>query len=269
METMNVGGVRARRVNLDSAKTYHLPAWGETSDPKRIAILRRIALASGRDPRVATVAIGIFRDNNIKPRDYTNQARVLLKFVQHRIYYANEPGERLQDPAYTLRVGYGDCDDMALLLAALCESVRLPWKFVISGRRDNRVVRWVEGDRYTPARWAHIYLTIGNKPFSPTKWRYAEPTLRTVELGWDVVAASKGGTVALPELAGTDDLGVVEKPPADAPPPEDREALTVRGVVSDVRKSLTPRRIIVGMIVGVITGLLARPFLHLATKRRR
>jgi transglutaminase-like putative cysteine protease len=272
METMNVGGMRAKRVNLDAAKTYHLPAWGETSDPKRIAILRKIALASGRDPRVATVAIGIFRDNHIKPRDYENQARVLLKFVQHRIYYANEPGERLQDPAYTLRVGYGDCDDMALLLAALCESVRLPWKFVISGRRDNRVVRWVEGDRYTPARWAHIYLAIGNKPFAPTRWLFAEPTLRTVDLGWDVVAASKGGTAPLPELSCTDALagvGAVEKQPAAPAPPDDKEALTVRGVVSDVRKSLTPRRIVVGMLVGFITGILTRPLVNLVFRRRR
>jgi len=264
MEMLNVGGVKARRVDLDSAKTYHLPAWGETSDPKRIAILRRIALSGGRDPRVATVAIGILRDNGVQPRDYHNQARALLKFVQHRIYYANEPGERLQDPAYTLRVGYGDCDDMALLLAALCESIRLPWRFVISGRRGDRVVRWVEGDAYTPARWAHIYLAIGNKPFGPTKWHFAEPTLRTVDLGWDVVSASKGGSVPLPELAGPDGFAGVE-PEAIA----EREAFTVRGIASDVRKSLTPRRIAVGMIVGFITGILSRPLVNLVLARRR
>jgi hypothetical protein len=266
METMNVGGVRARRVNLDSAKTYHLPAWGETSDPKRIAILRRIAMAAGRDPRVATVAINVLKTNGIKPRDYVEQARVLLKFVQHRIYYANEPGERLQDPAYTLRVGYGDCDDMALLLAALCESIRLPWKFVISGRRGSNLVRWVEGDPYSPARWAHIYLTIGNRPFSPTKWRFAEPTLRTVDLGWDVVDASKGGTAPLPELAGPDDaFGDAEK--KDERKKEDEEKLTVRGVLTDVKKSFTPRRILVGAIVGFLTGILTRPLVNFAVAR--
>ena len=271
METMNVGGMKARRVNLDEAKTYHLPAWGETSDPKRIAILRRIALAGGRDPRVATVAIGVLKTNGVQPRDYVGQGRALLKFVQSRIYYANEPGERLQDPAYTLRVGYGDCDDMALLLAALCESIRLPWKFVISGRRGGRVVRWVEGDRYTPARWAHIYLAIGDRPFVPKRWFFAEPTLRTVDLGWDVVNASKGGTVPLPELSGTDALAglgaVGEK--VEAPAVDDRDALTVRGVVSDVRKSLTPRRIVVGMVVGFLTGLLTRPLVNLVLRRRR
>ena len=272
METMNVGGMKARRVNLDAAKTYHLPAWGETSDPKRIAILRRIALAAGRDPRIATVAINVLRTNHIKPRDYENQARVLLKWVQHRIYYANEPGERLQDPAYTIRVGYGDCDDMALLLAALCESIRLPWRFVISGRRGSKLVRWVEGTPYTPARWAHIYLQIGNKPFAPTRWMFAEPTLRTVDLGWDVVDASKGGTAPLPELAGTDALAGLGATTGDKPaaaPTEDKEALTVRGVISDVRKSLTPRRIVVGMLVGFITGLLSRPIVNLVLKRRR
>jgi hypothetical protein len=271
METMNVGGMQARRVNLDSAKTYHLPAWGETSDPKRIAILRRIALASGRDPRVATVAIGILRDNGVQPRDYVNQARVLLKFVQHRIYYANEPGERLQDPAYTLRVRYGDCDDMALLLAALCESIRLPWRFVISGRRGSRIVRWVEGTPYRDAKWAHIYLQIGDRPFAPKTWRFAEPTLRTVDLGWDVVEASKGGSAPLPELSGTDalaGLGAVEKKTDDAEP-VDGDKLTVRGVISDVRREITPRRIVVGLLVGFVTGLLTRPIVNLVLKRRR
>jgi hypothetical protein len=274
METMNVGGMKARRVNLDSAKTYHLPAWGETSDPKRIAILRRIALAGGRDPRVATVAIGILRDNGVKPRDYVNQARALLKFVQHRIYYANEPGERLQDPAYTLRVGYGDCDDMALLLASLCESIRLPWRFVISGRRGSRVVRWVEGTPYSPARWAHIYLQIGDRPFVPKKWLFAEPTLRTVDLGWDVVAASKGGTAPLPELSGPDGLaglGAAEKNDDEKKKdePVDGGRLTVRGVLSDVRREITPRRIVVGLLVGFVTGLLTRPIVNLVLKRRR
>jgi len=263
MESAVIGGLRATPVNLDSATTFHLPQWGGMNDPKRIAALRKIALEGGRDPRVATVAINVFREAGVQPRDYAGQAAALLRFVQQRIYYANEPGERLQDPAYTLRVGYGDCDDMALLLAALCESVRLPWRFVISGRRGNRVVRWMEGTPYTPAKWAHIYLAIGDRPFQPRKWTFAEPTLKTVAFGWDVVAASKGGTVALPELAGPNAL-------AGAPDDDDDgHSLTVRGVIADVRKSLTPRRIVVGMVVGLITGLLSRPLVNAVLKRRR
>lgn len=251
-----IGGIPARPVNLDaSVKVYHLPTWGRMEDPDRLKMLRRIALEAGRDPRIATVAIQILRANRIEPRDYTGQAQALLRFVQRRIYYANEPGERLQDPAYTLRVGYGDCDDMALLLAALCESIRLPWRFVISGKRGNQIVRWMEGTPYRPAMWAHIYLAIGNRPFKPTRWVFAEPTLRSVNLGWDVVAASKGGSQPLPELSGVDVAVGFSK---DKPKRDDAEALTVEGVLTDVKKALTPRRIIVGIIVGGITGMVGR-----------
>jgi hypothetical protein len=265
MESMVIGGLRANPVNLDSATTYHFPQWGGMSDPKRLAALRRISLGAGRDPRVATVAIGVLRDARVAPRDYVGQAAALLKFVQTRVYYANEPGERLQDPAYTLRVGYGDCDDMAMLLASLCESIRLPWRFVISGRRGGRVVRWVEGTPYQDAKWAHIYLTIGDRPFSPNRWNFAEPTLKTVALGWDVVEASKGGTVALPELAGPDGLAGL----GDAAPDDDGKTLTVRGVVADVRKALTPRRVVVGLITGLIIGALTRPLVKAVMKARR
>ena len=242
MET--VGGVPARRVDLDAAaKVYHLPSWKGMSDPARLRALRQIALEAGRDPRLATLAVQILRQSGVRPRDYTGQARALLKFVQHRIFYVNEPGERLQDPIYTLRVGYGDCDDMALLLAALYESLRLPWRFVISGKRGSRLVRWMEGTPYAPASWAHIYLAVGDKPFRPTRWIYAEPTLQSVDLGWDVVAASKGGTAPLPELAGVE---------SDAPKP-----LTAAGVIADIRKELHPRKLVVGVVVGVVTGILA------------
>lgn len=255
-DAVNPAGRMARRVNLDeSAKVYHLPQWKGMSDPNRLETLRSIAMPAGRDPRIATLAVQLLRTNGVKPREYRKQAAALLKFVQTRIFYVNEPGERLQDPLYTLRVGYGDCDDMAILLAALCESVRLPWRFVISGRTSGgKLIRWVEGMPYHHANWAHIYLAIGDRPFTPKRWIFAEPTLATVPLGWDVVKASRGGTAPIPELAGPDDFGAV----GEKPEVTEKESLTVRGVVDDVKKSFTPRRIIVGAIVGFITGLISR-----------
>ena len=259
-EKLTLGPATATRVNLDdTTKVYHLPQWRGMSDPARLKTLREIALPAGRDPRIATLAVQLLKANNVKPREHRKAAEALLKFVQTRIFYVNEPGERLQDPVYTLRVGYGDCDDMAMVLAALCESLRLPWRFVISGRRGNRIVRWVEGTPYREAQWSHIYLAIGDRPFAPKKWWFAEPTLKK-PLGWDVVVASKGGTVPLPELAGVG---------ADDDGDDDKEKLTVRGVIGDVKKSLTPRRIVVGLIVGFITGLVTRPLVNAYFRHRR
>jgi transglutaminase-like putative cysteine protease len=191
-------------VPLDAPKVYDLPKFDGYQDPKKLDVLMRLAEQAGRDPRLATLAVDIFRQAGVQPRDYIGQASALLKWVQTNIYYVNEPDERLQEPTYTLRVRYGDCDDCAILLYALCRSVRLPCKFVISGvDGSGRKRRYHQGDRHFPrdVNWSHIYTAIGDKPYGPAKFRYAEPTMR-VPLGWDVVGAS-GPTI--PEMAAYGD----------------------------------------------------------------
>ena len=104
----HVGGARANPLQLQGPDAYHVPSWKGMSDPRRIAMLRGIVHEYGRDPRVATLAVNIIRDAGAQPREYRKQGAALLQWVQQNIYYVNEPGERLQSPEYTLRVGYGD-----------------------------------------------------------------------------------------------------------------------------------------------------------------
>ena len=182
----------AGHLQLGDPQVYHLPAWNNISDPKRLKILRQIIEQYGRDPRIASQAIAICRQAGVEPRNYKGQAACLLKWVQTQIYYANEPGERLQSPLYTLKVGYGDCDDMMILLCSFFECIKLPWKIVISGKKGDKYVRYHEGDRhYTHAMYTHVYCMVGNKPFTPTEWYYCEPTLKA-PFGWDVVQSAEG-----------------------------------------------------------------------------
>ncbi|MCK5650293.1 MAG: hypothetical protein KAJ42_02905, partial [Gemmatimonadetes bacterium] len=166
-------------------------------------IITRIAQMRGRDPRIATLAVDIFKKAGVQPRDYVGQAKAILDFVQNQLYYVNEPGERLSDPLRTLKVGYGDCDDLVIVLGAILESVRIPWRVVISGTdKQGRKVRYHHGDKFPGGEkkgyiWSHIYMTIGDRPFSPQKWHYAETTVRGVPLGWDVV---DGDASIFPEL---------------------------------------------------------------------
>ncbi len=61
---------------------------------------------------------------------------------------------------------------------------------------NGKLVRYIEGENHLPrANWVHIYCMVGDKPFTPNKWYFVEPTM-PVPLGWDVVAA--GGK--LPEM---------------------------------------------------------------------
>lgn len=213
-----IGGLPAVRVNYENnekqmpnrPKLWHLPTWGAAQEPQRMGVLRDIVRQYGRDPRVHDLASEIIRRSGVPPRDYKGQAAVLLKWIQNpqNVYYINEPGERLQSPTYTLRVKRGDCDDMAILLAAMLESVAIEWRFVLSGRDGRgKLVRWIEGQPRIPGgRWTHIYLAAliptgqGRKQLV-----FMEPTLPK-PLGWDVIQASRaGGANILPELAGADD----------------------------------------------------------------
>jgi hypothetical protein len=263
-EIRQLGAFPARRINLnDGVKVHHLPTWKHKDDPTRIEALREVSMKAGRDPRLASLAVAIVRGDatawgrklpEAKPRDTKAQAARLLKWVQG-LYYVNEPGERLQDPLYTVQVGYGDCDDLAMLLGAILESLRIPWRFVLSGRAsDGKTIRWIEGQPRKRAQWAHIYVAIGNRPFKPTKWMFAEPTVRGVPLGWDVVSSTqKHGKVVLPELAGFD-LGadaklVIKSIGADKP--------FVRHVYDEIADALKPRNLVPTILKGLIIGLIA------------
>jgi transglutaminase-like putative cysteine protease len=197
---------KTTELNFDTEdRAHHLPDWANLSHPERLKVIREIALARGRDPRIARLAVNIFRKAGVPPREYAKQAAALLKWVQEEIYFTNEAGERLQDPVYTLKVKMGDCDDCSLILAALFESVGMPWRLVLSGRRtlpDGRTekLRYVEGTGLPPddVMWVHIYLVVGVPPFKPTTWYFCEPSIKGVPLGWDVVS---GDASYLPEMA--------------------------------------------------------------------
>jgi hypothetical protein len=192
----------AKQLDLGDAQVFHLPNWHNLSHPERLGVMRQIAMMRGRDPRIAKLAVSIFRKYGAGPRDYQRQAAALLKWVQDpkNVFYVNEPGERLQDPLHTIKIGHGDCDDQSLLLCCLFESVGLPWKFVLSGRDDKgEKVRHIEGTKVHPnTKWSHIYCMVGTPPFKPNQWYFCETTIVGVPLGWDVI---DGDHSYLPEMA--------------------------------------------------------------------
>lgn len=187
---------RAQALDLAGARVHHLPDWGGYDDPRKLQVIRNIAEQRGRDPRFAKLAFSIIKKAKVKPREYKQQAAALLKWVQDpkNVYYLNEPGERLQDPVYTVRNGFGDCDDQVLVLCTLFEAVRLPWRLVISGRniKTNSKARHIEGGVYPKdCVWSHIYCAVGTPAFVPKEWYFCEATIEGVPLGWDVVDGDK------------------------------------------------------------------------------
>lgn len=191
-------------IKLDRPRVFHLPAWDRTGHAGRVAFFRRIVLQYGTDPRVRQTANQILQ--GVQQRDYQGQAARLLQWVHQNVAYYNEPGEILQDPLYTLEHRYGDCDDLAILLATLFQSIRLPWKFALSGVKDGQKQTWREGERMPNVAWSHIYLYVGWPTFHPTTWMPVEPTIQGVPLGWEVGQPRpfgvSGQQTQLPELSG-------------------------------------------------------------------
>lgn len=201
-----------RRVEYEGAsplagRVHQITDWEKWSMERRIAFLRAFVEDTSRDPAIVEKANEIIRSAGVQLRDHRAEWAALLKWVQQNIRFMAESKERIQSPQYTLTQKMGDCDDLALTLAALGYSMRLPFKFVLSGRdKRGERVRWVEGSGKPPvAAWTHIYVQAQWPPFRPTASAWAEPTL-DVPLGWDSVS---GG-----QVRGRADLGEGEAPPA-------------------------------------------------------
>lgn len=193
-----------------AGRVFTVPAWDNWNMVQRLSFLREFACDKARDPAIAEKSNEIVRAAGVPVGDYKGEWAALLKWVQRNIRFTAEPNERIQSPQYTLTQKFGDCDDCAIVLAALAHARRLPFRFVLSGRDDgNRRIRWIEGNGKPPtASWTHIYALAQWPPFRPTKSAFAEPTL-DVPLGWD--------SLRDPPPRSRADMGADEPEKAEAP----------------------------------------------------
>jgi len=72
---------------------------------------------------------------NVPGKDWFGELCALLNFVRRRIRYSLDTNdiEVIQGAATTLALGYGDCDDLSILLATLCECAGHPCAFAALG----------------------------------------------------------------------------------------------------------------------------------------
>jgi transglutaminase-like putative cysteine protease len=84
-----------------------------------------------RRPVVRLVALSVLKRANVDGRNNVEVASAIFNFVKNKVRFVPDPVnvETLQCPETTLRLGYGDCDDQALLIAALMASVGLSVRF--------------------------------------------------------------------------------------------------------------------------------------------
>jgi hypothetical protein len=123
-----------------------------------------------KDFYVRQTAIDILLERGIKPKDYLGEIKALFEWVQQNVRYTKDTFrvEVLHSAKRMLELRAGDCDDMAILLGAMLESIGHPVRLVLTGPDSLRQ------DLFT-----HIYLEV----FHKGRWIPLDATM-PYPMGW-------------------------------------------------------------------------------------
>lgn len=100
---------------------------------------------------------------SVPAKDWTGELCALFEWVRANIRYTLDPNdqETIQDAQTTVRLGYGDCDDFAILLSTLCECIGHPSAFVALGFGDT-------------CDYSHVLVIASGA--GETDWVWMDPT---------------------------------------------------------------------------------------------
>lgn len=104
-------------------------------------------------------------------RDCT-EIEAVFRWVKENIDFRGEAEETLQSPEATLRMGGGDCDDHAMLLAAMLKSLGYAVQF-----------KTVSVAREAPEEFSHVYAVVQDKVSG--QWIPVDTTVKNSYPGWE------------------------------------------------------------------------------------
>lgn len=101
---------------------FEIPA-GAAATRETLKHMRQLAQAGKMNFQIRDLANQITA--GVPAKDWHGEMAACFYYVRNNIRYALDPNdlEVIQAPAQTLQLGYGDCDDMSILLATLLESI--------------------------------------------------------------------------------------------------------------------------------------------------
>jgi hypothetical protein len=134
--------------------------------------MQGIARSRSAHPLVRQLALKVLAGAQIQSHDFLDEAKALADFVQENVRYVRDPNgvEQLHDPVYMIGeiskgTAQGDCDDQALLLAALLLAIGAQPFFAIV--------------RYNGSNGAynHIYTVVYDKNWMGKRQRLVLDTI--------------------------------------------------------------------------------------------
>lgn len=138
---------------------------GPSGTKATLQIMQSLVRRYRKHPLIRQTAMDAVGD--LAGKDWPGEAKRLHAYVRDRVRYLRDTRgvETVQTPDVTLDLGQGDCDDKAVLLASLLESIGHPTRFVAIG--------------YEPNRFSHVYVeTLVGRFWLPLE------TTEPVPAGW-------------------------------------------------------------------------------------
>ncbi len=137
-----------------------------------IEVMKQKVLSDYQHQRIVQLARMIVAGQGRK--DHVAELEALFDWVKEHVRYIEDPAdlELVSGASYTIFVeGQGDCDDHAVVMAALAKAIGRPVAF-----------RTVGADPSRPREFSHVYAMIGAG--QPVQW-YAADTAEGDRLGWE------------------------------------------------------------------------------------
>ncbi len=120
---------------------------------RKMEDLVRLAVVSRSDPSVIRAAREAVLSAPAKDREA--EAAGIYRWVREHVRYTRDPlgVDTFHHARHTIAQGAGDCDDMAILVAAMLGAVGIASRFVV-----------ISTSRSQPDRWRHIYVEALVRP---------------------------------------------------------------------------------------------------------
>lgn len=150
-----------------------------------IGFMRQAALWGQADPQVRQLALEIVA--GVPNRDTAGEINAIYQWVKSNIAFRGELDETVQTPEVTIKFGAGDCDDHAVLVAALLGAIGYQWQFKTVGI-------------YGQSDFTHVYTEIydGDGQFvtqyDPSNWVALDTTVDEASPGWEPAGISRSAT---------------------------------------------------------------------------
>lgn len=142
-----------------NGKTYRRAHIRVRDNKHAVSLLNAFARSdAAEDPEIRDLGIMFAQGAAQRAESDEQLARRLLAFVQENVVFTPEEGEKFRLSSLTLKIGAGDCDDSARLLAALSIASGIPARVVL--------VKNSQGEESHVA--AQVYVNGG--------WSWAETT---------------------------------------------------------------------------------------------